>query len=132
MTSLPMWIALDPADAFNLLVLASLTDDRTAGEQATLDRLAAGVSRLAEGKETPAHLVPTVTGRGFKHMPAIVDDQDREVHVYESSRAESPHIWLSVENNDIPSAFVGLTLEDVKRLRDQIDYLIRNHYQREP
>lgn len=78
-----------------------------------------------------AHLEPVWSDRGFKHMPEIEDSQGRTVQVYESSRADAPHVWLSVGNNDTPDAFVGLTLEEAGHLRDQLTYLIATHYQLE-
>ena len=81
----------------------------------------------------PAHLEPIWTDRGFKHMPAIQGrDEDEVVKVYESSAADGPHVWLRVEEDRVSYASAHLTLEHAAELRDQLDYLIRNHYQLEP
>ena len=41
------WISITPAEAFDLLTLASRVDDRSPSEQATLDRLARALERRA-------------------------------------------------------------------------------------
>lgn len=86
-----------------------------------------------------AHMQATITSRGFVHMPPISCAYGGDVRVYESSAASAPHIWvlarqLSDMNDDrselIESA-VHLTLESAQQLRDQLNYLIDNHYQNE-
>ena len=78
----------------------------------------------------------TVTDRGFQHMDPIPGTYGGEVKVYESSAASGPHVWLntwSYENpntqSDRVEATVHLRLVDAERLRDQLSYLIDNHYQ---
>lgn len=79
--------------------------------------------------ETAEHLEPIWDDRGFKHMPKISDPNGGTVRVAESSAAWAPRIWLSLEPCGLDRATVHLSLEDAERLRDQLDYLIRNHYQ---
>lgn len=81
--------------------------------------------------DTPAHLEPIWTDRGFKHMPEIEDRYGTTVQVIESSAATAPHIYLFLEPCGLDSVAAHLTLEDAAKLRDQLDYLIRNHYQLE-
>ena len=78
----------------------------------------------------------TVTDRGFQHMDPIPGTYGGEVKVYESSAAESPHVWLNTwsfrhpnTQSDPVEATVHLALADAERLRDQLSYLIRTHYQ---
>jgi hypothetical protein len=65
-------------------------------------------------------------------MEPINPNRGGEVRVYESSAADGPHIWLNVKEPADPvlgEAHAHLTLEQAKLLRDQLDYLIGNHYQ---
>lgn len=80
---------------------------------------------------------PTITHRGFQHMDPVPSTHSGHVKVYESSAAVSPHIWVNVEcpaNLNEPTgpttrATAHLTLENAAILRDQLTYLIDNHYQ---
>jgi len=62
--------------------------------------------------------------QGFEPIPSSPTGYSGSVRVYESSAASDPYIWLAVDESR-----VHLTLADARRLRDQIDYLISNHYQ---
>lgn len=89
-----------------------------------------------------------VTDRGFKHYEPTITDTDRgeKVRVYESSAADGPYLWLSVEGEaylDGPGVvFPGipfgvapatcaahLTLDQAREIRDRLDAAIRGHYQ---
>jgi hypothetical protein len=79
------------------------------------------------------HLEPEVTGRGFKHLPPIPGAYGGEIRTYESSAASAPHIWIYIDQKfeHLPpqDAVVHLALEDATRFRDQLTWLIDNHYQ---
>ena len=88
------------------------------------------------------HLQPVKTDRGFKHLPPIpathAGRPAGRVMVYESSAANGPHLWISVEqpadrnhpdNGEIIEASVHMTLEDAVKLAEQINYLAEHHYQ---
>ena len=80
---------------------------------------------------------PSYSDRGFAHMPAVPSEYGGDVRVYESSAAMGPHIWLtatapvSLNEPDGPTvkAPIHLTLANAVVLRDQLTYLINNHYQ---
>jgi hypothetical protein len=82
------------------------------------------------------YLTPTVSDRGFSHLPPIIGTYGGTVRVYESSAASGPHIWLAV-NEDASSrldktateAHSHLTIEAAGHLADQIRWLIDHHYQ---
>lgn len=76
------------------------------------------------------------SSRGFKQMEPIMTDYGHEVRVFESSNAKGPCIWLAIERSttsptmdDTEPRSAHLTLEDAKLIRDQLDWLIHNHYQ---
>lgn len=96
------------------------------------------------------HLKPTMTNRGFQHMNPIpgtsgynmellpdgTPDWDTmtprdhgHVRVYESSSADYAALWINVEDGDGKEATLHITIERAALLRDQLDYLIKNHYQ---
>jgi hypothetical protein len=83
------------------------------------------------------HLTAEVTSRGFFHLPDTADTYGGNVSVYESSAAIGPHLWLTVEervdksdpNSRLQDATVHLSIEQAEQLIEQIQYLIRNHYQ---
>lgn len=74
------------------------------------------------------------TVRGFASFPPVPSQYGGEVHVYESSAAMAPHIWVRVtcpsDLNDRSSATVEavahLTLEDAIVLRKQLKRLIQH------
>jgi hypothetical protein len=68
------------------------------------------------------------TDRGFKHYPPIRTTYGHDVKVYESSAAESPHVWLAVVGAT-ESCEAHMSVEQAERVRDAIDAAIRNHYQ---
>jgi hypothetical protein len=70
-----------------------------------------------------------VSSRGFKHMAPIPSTYPGELHVYESSSAAGPHVWIAVKGQDGAEGHAHLTLESVRQLRDQLEWLIANHYQ---
>lgn len=82
--------------------------------------------------DAPTHLEPIWTDRGFKIMPKLQIGIE-VVQVLESSCATIPHIWLVIggRHGDEDRSAAHLTLEDAAKLRDQLDYLINNHYQLE-
>lgn len=85
----------------------------------------------------------TVTDRGFKHLEPFTCNYGTTVKVYESSSAEAPHIWLRLQQGglrtsgdtsvggalEVSEAVAHLSLEEAKQLRDQLDWLMDNHYQ---
>jgi hypothetical protein len=78
-----------------------------------------------------------ISERGFIHGDDIPSAYGGYIKVYESSAASAPHIWVRTvcpsNLNDLTStpieAVAHLTLDDAARLRDQLSYLIANHYQ---
>lgn len=88
--------------------------------------------------DTPAHLTPNITGRGFKHMPAVEADPGETVRAYESSAAfRGPHVWLSITspaNRNEPGgvavqAFAHMHIDKARELAEQLLFLCDNHYQ---
>lgn len=89
--------------------------------------------------EDTAHLTPTRSDRGFDHLPIVPGVFAGQPHgfasVYESSNAEEACIWLHVRCGNLggvdkpAEATVQLSLEAVAVLRDQLDWMVRNHYQ---
>lgn len=90
----------------------------------------------------PAHLIPVRNDRGFSALPDIEGDYGGSVRIYESSSAEQPKIWLRVEEpNDLNAwavddrsggthdATLHMTAETAWQLKQQIEWLITNHYQ---
>jgi hypothetical protein len=84
----------------------------------------------------PAMIEPTYSSRGFKYMDPIPSAYGGHVAVYESSAASGPHLWVAVKQDRAArldgrdtEATAHLTLDDATRLRDQLTYLIENHYQ---
>jgi len=80
------------------------------------------------------HLTPTFTDRGFKIMPSVECQhggrRQGEVRVQESSAASGPHIWITVTDTHARENATGhLPLAEAVKLRDQLTYLIDNHYQ---
>lgn len=67
-------------------------------------------------------------------MPTLIDDHKNTVGVYEASTADSPHIWLRIKESDelddtMTYATAHLSLNAAKQLAEQLDYLIKHHYQ---
>lgn len=77
-----------------------------------------------------------VTDRGFIQMEPITCTYGSTVGVFESSSAESPHIWLDIKVDpnvlhDQPAGqgIAHLNFAQARELRDQLHWLIQNHYQ---
>lgn len=84
------------------------------------------------GAATPAHLVPEVTNRWFKHLPVIDHTRPGHVKVYESSAADQPCIWLNVAGGSAEGAgHAHLTLDQARKIADQLNWLADHHYQNE-
>jgi hypothetical protein len=100
------------------------------------------LERLPQIFETnpPEHLTVVKSDRGFSRLPLIPGDYGGDAQVYESSSAEGPHLWLKVtEPEDLNAHAAGkdtpmkechlhLPLENAAKLRDQLTWLIDNHY----
>lgn len=79
--------------------------------------------------EIKPHLIPTITDRGFKHMPVVNGAFDsHDVRVYESSAASDPHIWLRAWDGE-RVVTVHLPVVAALELGDQLRWLAANHYQ---
>ena len=79
---------------------------------------------------------PMYSSRGFKYLDPTPSTYGGHVAVYESSAASGPHLWVAVKQDREArldgrdtEATAHLTLEAATRLRDQLTYLIENHYQ---
>lgn len=78
-----------------------------------------------------------ISDRGFKHPDPIPSAYGGTIKAYESSSAMHPHIWVLIEcpahlnEPDGPTveAVAHLRIEHAQQLRDQLTYLIENHYQ---
>lgn len=80
--------------------------------------------------EFAEHLEVTRTDRGFQHLPPLAGTYGDAVRVYESSAASGPHIWLSAESGDDgEGTVVHLSAEAAWRLSEQLQLLVREHYQ---
>lgn len=80
----------------------------------------------------------TESNRGFKQGEPILGDYGGSVRVYESSGASMAAIWMHTEESHDPNGSpypvpmettLLLNLDKARQLRDQLDYLINNHYQ---
>ncbi len=76
----------------------------------------------------------TKSSRGFTYMEPLEGDHCQapwKLYVNESSIATGPYIWLRLETqaDGYGEAFAHMRLDQAEELRDQLDYLIRNHYQ---
>lgn len=85
----------------------------------------------------PTHLRPTVSDRGFRHMPPVVGTYDSTVKLYESSAADGPHVWLMITSTDRryddcnSSLTAHLELTELVKLGEQIEWMKTHHYQGE-
>jgi hypothetical protein len=66
----------------------------------------------------------TKTDRGFKHYGAIPVTRGNVVRVFESSAADGPHLWVTLDD---PHGH--LTLDQAVQLRDTLTAAITGHYQ---
>jgi hypothetical protein len=70
------------------------------------------------------------SSRGFTHGEPIEGIRGHgRITVYESSLATQPAVWVSIAGATDGSATTQLSLEAAKTLRDDLDHLIKNHYQ---
>jgi hypothetical protein len=105
-----------------------------------LPTLAAWFDSIDKPVEETPDVEPAYNDRGFKHYAPIPSRYGGHIRVYESSLADSPHIWVMVTapvdlNNpggETHEAPAHLALENAIRLRDQLTHLIDNHYQLPP
>lgn len=75
--------------------------------------------------------------RGFIQGTEIESGYGGFIKVYESSAASHPHIWVNVvcplnlnePQGQMIEAVAHLTIENAENLRDQLQYLIDNHYE---
>nr|WP_221374483.1 hypothetical protein [Actinoplanes polyasparticus] len=81
------------------------------------------------------HLTAETSDRGFDFLPDIPSEYGGHVEVSESSAASGPHIWLRAYE-DMRSgvrppvqAAMHLTAENAWRLAEQLQKLVREHYQ---
>lgn len=88
--------------------------------------------------EIPAHLEQSRSSRGFAFLPALLGSYGGNVKVYESSAAEYQRIWLCVTELDDANgpadgpahdATIHLDADQAWRLSEQLQDLVRNHYQ---
>jgi hypothetical protein len=105
--------------------------------------LAALLTRITDARYGPPEAragttPPTLSERGFKHFDPIPGTYGGDVRVYESSAADSPHVWVRIVQPPQPSdddranrgdLTVHLRLEDAALLREQLEYLVAEHYQ---
>lgn len=91
--------------------------------------------------DTPEHLRPVRTDRGFSHLPSIAGFHAGQpagsVRVFESSAATGPHVWIGAEqpedrNNPAGPTFeavVHMPLDRAVQFAEQIMWLAGHHYQ---
>lgn len=81
-----------------------------------------------------------VTDRGFKRLMPIGGTMGGRIRVYESSNAMRPCVWVATDELDdlsgpvdgpVHTSRIELAIEDIVVLRDQLDWMVRNHYQAE-
>ena len=87
---------------------------------------------------------PNVSERGFRNFDEVLPEDGGGFRVYESSIATGPHLLLVVrshlqhpplpqapprESVELDDASVVLSLDEAEVLRDQLDWMIKNHYQ---
>jgi hypothetical protein len=103
-----------------------------------LHALADGIVQLAD--DTARHINRTTTDRGFVHFDPIPSTYGGAIRVYESSAASGPHIWVDIKSpaklqevhpppDGMTAGTAHLPLEQAIMLRDQLNWLIDNHYQ---
>lgn len=76
---------------------------------------------------TPDHLQVETSDRSLNYLPPIPGGYGGMVRVYESSAGPGPHIWL-----DVAAVKLHLTAADAWKLAQQIQHLVRHHYQGGP
>lgn len=81
------------------------------------------------------HLEPETSDRGLRYMPPLTQRDGSAIEVHESSAADRPHIWLGAKEPATPRSerlievLVHLTVEDARKLAEQLTWLCDNHYQ---
>lgn len=83
------------------------------------------------------HLIPVHSPRGFARLPPIPSEYGGQARAYESSAALAPHIWLNVEcpaslnepEGPTIEAVMHMTVENARKLGEQLIHLADNHYQ---
>lgn len=76
---------------------------------------------------TADHLTPTVTDRGFRHMPPLRCPNGDQIRLHESSAAGAPHAWLAVKS-DGHEQVAHVDANTLWQLREQIDLLLKHHF----
>ena len=114
---------------------------QTPGDYTTslaMHTLADGLVLLAD--DTTRHLARTTTDRGFIHFEPIQSTHGGQIRVYESSSASHPCVWVDIKSpaglqevhpppEGMTAGTAHLKIEDATMLRDQLTWLIENHYQ---
>lgn len=86
---------------------------------------------------TESSTEPNYSDRGFANFDPIVGWQQTSIRVIESSNAESANVALSARQpqdlndpgrDEWVTAFVELDLDQIRQLRDQLDWMLANHY----
>lgn len=91
--------------------------------------------RLPAGADAPALF--TTSERGFKHYEPIASTYGDQVRVYESSAADSPHLWVALDSsrsqlaNADAAPAAHLDVEAVEALIATLQVGLANHYQRD-
>jgi hypothetical protein len=81
---------------------------------------------------TNEHLTTTTSDRGFDALPEIPGAYGGSIRVYESSAASGPHLWLNALERvgaEGTQATMHLSAENAWRLSEQLQKLVREHYQ---
>lgn len=84
-------------------------------------------------RDLPKHMIPHVSDRGLLFMPSVSGTYPSDqIGLSESSSASDAAIWLRSSQSGTRATSIHLTLEAAGQLRDQLTYLIENHYQVKP
>ena len=83
------------------------------------------------------HLEKEVSPRGFAFLPHIPSEYGGHMSVSESSAVSGPHVWVRavapVDLNDptgpTREAPMHLTVDNARRLAEQLLLVVREHYQ---
>lgn len=62
--------------------------------------------------------------RGFAQMPTLTGSYGGTIRAYESSAADSPHVWVALNGETI-----HLSLGYAALLARHLEYLVKHHYQ---
>ncbi len=100
--------------------------------------LADGIIQLAD--DTVRRTDHVVTDRGFVQFEPVDSTYGGQIRVYESSAALGPHIWIDIKSpaklqevtgppDGMTAGTAHLTLEGATKIRDQLTWIIENHYQ---